>query len=282
MRRLLILILTLALFFNSSILSAQDSKQIIENMLDAIAKVNTLKFKLKRLERIEGKYLRSEAEMKFSKPLKAAYSYILSPSTGLEILYVDGKNGNNACVNPNSFPYITLNLDPYGSTMRKDNHHTMHEVGFRYISGIISHMIGKSGTDYNKYFSYQGEVILENRPCYKVVIDYTAFKYIPYTVKAGETITSIGYSLFVSDYLILEKNPDIDDYYDVKPGQVIQVPNAYAAKTILYIDKVNYMPIFQAMYDEKGLYEQYEFLNLQVNPVIPDEEFTKEYKGYDF
>ncbi|HXA00364.1 MAG TPA: DUF1571 domain-containing protein [Cytophagaceae bacterium] len=282
MRRFLILILTLALFFNSLTSSAQDSKQIIENMLAAIARVNTLKFKLKRVERIEGKYLRSEAEMKFSKPLKAAYSYMLNPTKGLEILYVDGKNGNNACVNPNSFPYVTLNLDPYGSTMRKDNHHTIHEVGFRYISGIISHMIGKSGADYDKYFSYQGEVSLENRPCYKIVIDYTPFKYMPYTVKPGETITSIGYSHFVSDYLILEKNPDIDDYYDVIPGQIIMVPNAYAAKTILYIDKVNYMPVFQAMYDEKGLYEQFEFLNLQVNPVIPDEEFTKEYKDYNF
>jgi outer membrane lipoprotein-sorting protein len=282
MRRFLILVLTLTLFFNSWKSSAQESKQMIENMLAAISHVNTLKFKLKRIERIEGKYLKSEAEMKFSKPLNAAYSYMLSPTKGLEVLYVEGRNGNNACVNPNSFPYVTLNLDPYGSTMRKDNHHTIHEVGFRYISGIISHMIRKSGVNYDNYFSYQGEVILENRPCYKIVIDYTEFKYLPYTVKAGESITSIGYSLFVSDYLILEKNPDLDDYYDVTPGQVIHVPNAYAAKTILYIDKVNYMPIFQAMYDEKGLYEQFEFLNLQVNPAIPDEEFNKDYKDYNF
>jgi outer membrane lipoprotein-sorting protein len=282
MRRFLILILTLTLFLNSLIASAQNCKQIIDDMLSSIARVNTLKFKLKRIERIEGKYLKSEAEMKFSKPLKAAYSYLQSPTHGLEILYIDGKNGNNACVNPNSFPYVTLNLDPYGSTMRKDNHHTIHEVGFRYISGIISHMIRKSGVDYDKYFSYQGEVLLENRPCYKIVIDYTEFKYLPYTIKAGETITTIGYALFVSDYLILEKNPDIDDYLDVVPGQIIQVPNAYASKTVLYIDKANYMPIFQAMYDEKGLYEQFEFLNLQVNPNIPDEEFTKEYKDYNF
>jgi len=282
MRRFSISIITLALFFNPKQLSAQDSKKIVEDMLDAIARVNTLKFKLKRIERIEGKYLKSEAEMKFSKPLRAAYSYMQIPTKGLEVLYVDGKNGNNACVNPNSFPYVTLNLDPYGSTMRSDNHHTIHEVGFRYISDIISHMIRKSGVDYDKYFSYQGEVLVENRPCYKVVIDYTEFKYLPYTIKAGETITSVGYSHFVSDYLILEKNPDVDDYYDVKPGQVIQLPNAYAAKTVLYIDKANYLPIFQAMYDEKGLYEQFEFLNLHVNPSIPEEEFTKEYKDYNF
>jgi outer membrane lipoprotein-sorting protein len=282
MRRFLIFILTLTLFLHSSTLSAQDSKRIIDDMLAAISKVNTLKFKLKRVERIEGKYLKSEAEMKFSKPLKAAYSYMEAPTKGLEVLYVDGKNGNNAVVNPNSFPYVTLNLDPYGSTMRKGNHHTIHEVGFRYISGIISHMIGKSGEDYEQYFSYQGEVMLENRPCYKIVIDYTPFKYVPYTVKAGETVTSIGYSHFVNDYMILEKNPDVDDYSDVKTGQVIMIPNAYAAKTILYIDKANYMPIFQAMYDEKGLYEQFEFLNLHVNVPIPEEEFTRDYKDYNF
>jgi outer membrane lipoprotein-sorting protein len=286
MRRFVAIVLLFAFFFDSGWASAQSSaqgKKIVEDMLLAVSKVNTLKFKLKRIERIESKMLKSEADMKYSKTLKAAYSYMQSPTKGLELLYVDGKNGNNACVNPNSFPYVTLNLDPYGSTMRKDNHHTIHEVGFGYISDIISYMIRKSGHEYDKYFSYQGEILFDNRPCYKVVIDYTsAFKYVPYTVKSGETLTSIGYANFVNDYLILEKNPDLDDYNDVKPGQVIQMPNAYAAKTVLYIDKVTYMPIFQAMYDEKGLYEQYEFLNLQVNPKIPDEEFTRDYKDYNF
>jgi outer membrane lipoprotein-sorting protein len=287
MKSLVVLILALVFLFNPCPASAQSSaeqgKKIVEEMLVAVSKVNTLKFKLRRIERIESKLLKSEADMKYSKSLKAAYSYMLNPTKGLELLYVDGKNGNNACVNPNSFPYITLNLDPYGGAMRKDNHHTIHEVGFGYISDIISYMTRKPGNEYDKYFSYQGEILFDNRPCYKVVIDYSsAFKYIPYTVKPGETLTSIGYEHFVNDYLILEKNPDLDDYYDVKPGQVIQMPNAYAAKTVLYIDKANYMPILQAMYDEKGLYEQYEFLNLQVNPKIPEEEFTKDYKDYNF
>ncbi|MFL5729850.1 MAG: DUF1571 domain-containing protein, partial [Cytophagaceae bacterium] len=144
--------------------SAQTSaqaKKIVEDMLVAIGKTNTLKFKLKRVERIGSKQLKSEADMKYSKTLKAAYSYMHSPTKGLEVLYVDGKNGNNACVNPNSFPYVTLNLDPYGSSMRKDNHHTIHEVGFGYIADIMNHMIKKSGSDYDKYFSYPGDVIYD-------------------------------------------------------------------------------------------------------------------------
>jgi len=80
----------------------------------------------------------------------------------------------------------------------------------------------------------------------------------------------------------LKKNKEIKNFGDVKPGQIIIIPNAYARKTVLYIDKNTYLPILQTMYDDIGLFEQYEFYNLQLNPKIAEEEFTKEYKGYHF
>ena len=53
-------------------------------------------------------------------------------------------------------------------------------------------------------------------------------------------------------------------------------------KLILYIDKATYLPRIIKVYDDKGLFESYEYHNLQLNPHIADEEFTKEYKGYKF
>jgi hypothetical protein len=36
------------------------------------------------------------------------------------------------------------------------------------------------------------------------------------------------------------------------------------------------------MYDDKGLFEIYEFHNLKVNPTILEEEFSEDYKDYNF
>jgi outer membrane lipoprotein-sorting protein len=82
--------------------------------------------------------------------------------------------------------------------------------------------------------------------------------------------------------MIMEINEDVDDYNDVSAGQIIKIPNAYARKTLLCIEKKTNLPLLQAMYDEKGLFAQYEFYNVQVNPSITEAEFTRDYKDYDF
>jgi outer membrane lipoprotein-sorting protein len=51
---------------------------------------------------------------------------------------------------------------------------------------------------------------------------------------------------------------------------------------VLYIEKATFLPLFQKMYDEKGLFSQYEFYNLELNAPIAPEEFTRNYKGYSF
>ena len=83
--------------------------------------------------------------------------------------------------------------------------------------------------------------------------------------------------------MLLEINSDnVNNYRDVKAGQKIKVPNVYGNKLILYIDKELFIPRVIKVYDEKGLFESYEYHDLEVNSKIPDEEFMKEYKGYGF
>ncbi|MBX9852526.1 MAG: DUF1571 domain-containing protein [Cytophagaceae bacterium] len=258
------------------------SGEILNKMFAATDKVSTLKFKLKKLERVAGNLKAGEQDVKFNRNPKKIYTKVIFPNRGVEVLYLDGQNGNKAYVNPNGFPYVTVSLDPYSSSMRNNNHHTVHEVGFDYINSIVSYIAKKSDKDFEKIFQYTGDTVFSGRSCHKIVIDYTPYAYVDYTVKAGETVTSIAYKLFISDYMILQLNKNISDYEDVKEGQVIKVPNAYARKTILLIDKENFLPIVQKMYDEKGLFSQYEFHSLQLNPKIAEEEFTKEYKDYDF
>jgi hypothetical protein len=173
-------------------------------------------------------------------------------------------------------------LDPYGAIMRKDQHHTIHEMGFHYLADILKDGLIKAGDKLDKYFKLLGEEQYEGRTCYKLSIGYPDFGWIPYSVKKGENLVTIARKLRISEYMVMENNPKISSYNDLKEGQVIQVPNAYAKLTLLLIDKEYLLPVNNKVFDDKGVFETYEYHNLQVNPVIAPEEFTKTYKGYHF
>jgi hypothetical protein len=251
-------------------------------MFASIEKVETLQFKLKKAERVNGELKYGEQDVKFNRSPRKIYTYIHKPNKGVELLFLEGHNQNKAFINPNGFPYINVNLDPYGSNMRKGNHHTVYEVGFDYIGSIMKKIHTETTRNYEEIFIYKGIVNFDNKECHQVIIDYKPFKYYEYTVKPGETLVDIAYRNHISDFMILEINPELKEYDDVKPGQKITIPNAYAPKTILFIDKTTHLPVVQKMYDEKGLYEQYEFFNLSLNKPLKQEEFKADYKEYNF
>lgn len=267
---------TLAISQNNS------ARDIIPRMLSATGQINSLTFKLKKAERVKGKMITGEQDVKYHHSPRKTYAYLHSPSKGTEVLWIANANNGKVLVKPTSFPYVSVNLSPYGSILRKNNHHTVHEIGFDYVAEIIRNLTEKSGEQFNTYFQVQGEVVFDNRPCHKILIDYTPYQYTTYTVQANEDLPAIAKKLLISDYMIMEINPQIDDYDDVKAGQQIKVPNAYARKTVLYIDKETYLPVVQKMYDEKGLFSQYEFYNLRLNPSFANDEFSPDYHAYSF
>ena len=254
------------------------AKDIMNNMISAIANVKTLKYHLKNSERIKGKMMHTESVVKLQAHPRKIYLYLKGP----ELLWIEGQNNGNAFVNPGSFPYINLNLSPYGSLMRSGQHHTLHEMGYTYLAEIMQAVIKRAGNDFDEWFKYEGEEKINNRYCYKVIVTFPDFGYTNYTVKKSEDLITIGRKLKVAEYMILENNPKLKDYYDVKEGDVIKVPTGYAKTTILYIDKLYYLPISIKIYDDKGLFESYDYFHLQVNPFIADEEFTRYYKDYRF
>jgi len=77
-------------------------------------------------------------------------------------------------------------------------------------------------------------------------------------------------------------NPAAKNYDDVQPGQVIRIPNFYCRKIIFTIDRIHWLPLKQEVYDESGLYEQYEFLSFVLDPVITPMEFSPDYDKYKF
>ncbi len=268
--------LTVLLSFRTNNLGC---REVLDKMVKAVAEVKGLKYDLKLVERIEKKYNLFGSSVKLNRKPRKLYLN----AKGIEVLWVEGMHGGDALVNPNSFPYINLYLDPTGSLMRQDQHHTIHEAGFDYFGSIIDANVKKSSDRFDQYFIPDGEETINGRLCYKIIINNKDYGTADYTVQKGETLITIARKLFVGEFKILALNkPKVDGYRDVKAGQVIKVPTAYAKYVLLYIDKKNFLPIGVRVFDEKGLYEQYDYYNVQVNPVFDDAEFTKDFKDYDF
>jgi hypothetical protein len=256
----------------------EGSREIITKLLSQIDNLRTLKWTLKVIERIDGKPKNYGSSVKLQLNPRKVYINI----KGTELLWLAGVNSGKALVHPNSFPYFNLNLDPMGSLMRDGQHHSIHEMGFTYMGQIIKQFELKAQKNFESVFVFQGEEIHNYQKCYKIQIQNPGFTYNNYVVKKGETIITIARKYFVNEYMILENNPKFDDYEDVEEGDIIRIPNAYAKNVTLFIDKINYMPIGIRVEDDKGLFEQYDYFSLQVNPKITDEEFSRNYKEYNF
>ena len=256
-----------------------DCKEVVTKSLKSIKEVKGLKYHLKITERGKKGFNFYESAVKFNRNPRLIYLYI----KGIEVLWVQGQNDGKALVKPNSFPYFNLNLDPMGNLMRQDQHHTLNEMGYDYFGSIIQNTMDQLGDKFDEVFSMAGVERINNRPCYKILIDNKDFKYVDYTIGEGESITSIARKFQIAEYMILEKNPKFKDYFDIlKKGQVIKLPNWYARTVVMYIDELYFLPISMRVSDDKGLFEEYNYHFLQVNPKFEEGEFTKTFKGYGF
>lgn len=277
--------LLITVFATTSFIPAEDSepeitdnKELLRSVFYAIDNLKTLRYNLQCNERIKGRMQHTESKVKLQISPRKLYLYI----KGIEVLWCEGANNGNALVNPGSFPYINLNLDPYGSLMRKDQHHTINEMGYQYLQDILKDGLRRVGDKMDKSFIFLGEEKFNGRACYKLSISFQDFAWVPYTVKKGETLVTIARKLHVSEYMVLENNPKLGGYVDVNENDVIRVPNAYAKLTLLLIDKEYLLPVNNKVFDDKGLFETYEYYDMQVNKAIDPIEFSKEFKEYKF
>lgn len=282
-KRVSLTIILLIILLSFNLLAQQKTvhpaHEVITKMIKAIKDVQGLKYNLKIVERGKKGYNHYESSVKINRKPRKLYLYI----KGIELLWVDGSNKGKALIKPNSFPYFNLNLDPMGSLMRQDQHHTINEMGFDYFGNLVEYFLVKLADKFDHIFKLEDEERYNNRPCYKITINNRDFTYVNYTVGENESVTSIARKLCISEYMILEQNPKINDYFDIlKKGQVLRVPNWYAKHVTLYIDQFYFLPIGVKVNDDKGLYEEYNYFFMQVNPKFEDGEFTRNYKDYKF
>lgn len=283
MKKLLLLLYLLC--FDYACANAQNlsTQQIIDKMIESITKIKTVSFTQRSWERFKDKTIYSEDIQKINvSPLKF-YDYNLKPNKGIEVLFDAEKNAKSAIVNPNGFPWTNLSLDPNGSLMHKDQHHALYDAGFMYLASIIKSAYTKALVlGFDKVFFLQKDTFYEGHDCYVVKVIAPNYKNVDYTVKSNETLISIASKNMLNEYQILIQNPSITDYDDVDAGDIIKIPSAYAKVTYLIIDKITFIPWVQKMYDDRGLFERYEYTNLKLNPVFSPSEFTEDFEGYHF
>lgn len=273
------LFLTLLLF--ASVTTAQDVRTVINDMLKNVSNGKTYEYTMIQTERINGKNVRNKIFTKVNvNPVKVFVDNIEGDNAGTHVLYVHGENSNKALVSV----LWGVSLSPFNSKIRANQHHTILDSGFGLLQSSIKDGIKRADAqkEFNTVFKLAGEVTYDGRKCYKVVIDDPTFAYEKYTIKGGESLYDISIKRNVCEQLIVERNANLKNFDSAKDGLVIEIPTSYARKTVLYIDKLNYHPIYQEMHDEKGLFEKYEFLGLKVNPKFADNEFKKDFPSYKF
>lgn len=261
---------------------AQQAMDIINRMQAQASKVRTMQFTMVMNERFDGQLIKSISTFKINnKPFKV-YMKQSTPQKGLEVLYVTGKNNGKAWVNTNGFPWVTLHLDPNSWTMRDGHHHSIYHSGFNYVLEVLDHLMTVFSDEAARMVSYEGVTVLGGRNCFKVKFTNPGFGFITYSVQPGETILTIAEKRMVNEYMILEANPDIDNFTDVSVGQKIRVPNHYAKEIVMAIDQQTYLPQFVQILDDKGVFQEYSYNNLVVNLYFKDTDFDPENPDYGF
>ena len=258
------------------------SKEVFDKMMFAMSDAKAYSFVLDIQERIKGKFRYDEYIVKLQANPYKAYVYSINPNPGAEGLLIKGENNERACINPNRFPFITLNLSPYSMILRKNHQYTFWQLGFNFIGSVLKDYQKKFGPSFYSHLQLDNDTIIKGKHFYRIVITQINFHFTDYTVKKGETIVTISQKLLVNDYMILEANPGCKHFDDVKAGDVIKVPSVFGKKIELYIDKINFLPLVQIIYDNKGLYSRIEFSSFVLNPGFTELDFSKNNKKYGF
>ena len=257
----------------------QGIAKILGHMYDSIANIRTLRMKVSALERIERKYLSANSEIKVqTRPRKV---YFINRARRLEVLYNAEVDAARALVKPNIFPYLPLSLDPTGPLMRKNQHYTMHELGFDFIGKSIALTISKDKKGLGN-FRYHGKVMKNGFNCYMLEYENPQYGFVDYKVGEKETATVIAYRLCVNDYLLRYRNDLLNDFGFLKKGRTLKVPNLFCKRAVIYIDERLMLPVSISLYDDKGLFESYEFSEIRINKPFRADEFDRDFKDYGF
>lgn len=267
--------------FNKA-LGQANADSILNKTFDNINIINTLKFYITSRERINDSYIIDKGYYKISKkPILYYYKQII-PATGVEVL-LNNKTYPMALVNTNKTLLPNLKLSPYGEVLRNARHHNLYQAGYDYFKNILLSLQNKYKIRWSDIATVEDHIKIGQYNCYKITLINPYFKIIDHIIKEKTTPQQLALKLNICDHHILQLNSDISSIFqELKMGHIIKIPNDYAYKIILYIDKKLYITVKIEVYDNIGLFEEYLFDSIEINPTFKKEEYFSNYKDYGF
>jgi Protein of unknown function (DUF1571) len=137
----IILLTIIVVMSDAALLCAQpDPLAIMRGMAPEYEKVDNYTAVFLKQELVEGELLPQETiRFKFKKPFKVYMGWMKGPHEGREALYVRGENDGKVIGHEGGlFGFITLHMEPTGSTAMKGNRHPITDVGIGRLIDIIT------------------------------------------------------------------------------------------------------------------------------------------------
>jgi outer membrane lipoprotein-sorting protein len=253
----------------------QDAMEIVRSVFSMVSSIQYLTYTAESIERVNGKMKYENSSFKICTSPYKIYVYQHFPKKGTECLYVTGKNDDKVKVHPNSFPWTTINLAPEGGFMLENRHHSIFDAGFAYTFSLLDYLIKKYEPESNDMIAFNGIVKVKDMECYHLTFTNTKFKLVNYTTGQNETPITIAKKFHLNYYMVLENNPILKGTGTIKKGTTLILPNDYATKMELYIHKEKLYPVNLRVYDNKGLFEEFTFLQVVVNQTLKDIDFSE-------
>jgi hypothetical protein len=247
---------------NTKTTNSEQTKSWVNHILIAANKVNTISYKIANCERINGELKCGSQNVIMQKsPFNCRITF-LTPKKGDQVVFNENSS-KEATYIPIGFPYIDLSLDPMGSMMREDNHHTIFELGYTFFSDLIGY-----------YYSVKQESFSltdVNSSTVKLTSQISDFKYVKYAVTKSESVRDFAKRKMISEHHIYEKN---NEKRRLKKGETIFIPINYYKKIEIEVSKNTHLPNKITVYDDKGVFEKYTFSNVNMSPVINSKTFV--------
>ncbi|MBK9452191.1 MAG: DUF1571 domain-containing protein [Bacteroidetes bacterium] len=233
----------------------------------------TLQCRVKRYERVNGKMESGDIRVKVNTRPHKVYVYNINPNEGTELLWGRRLQRRKSLHPPQSISLGQHQPEPRWRTNAGRSAPSHTSTGFAAVQRVLRHLLGKC-KDLDERAKYVGKENWYGKPHDVIKITHPDYKFVNYTVAAGEDLLKIDAKLGVPSYKY--------DYFDVTAGQVIKVPTAYSKEMVLVIDPTTHLPVVQLFYDDKGLFEKYEYSEIKVNPRFSTLEFSEDNEAYGF
>lgn len=275
------LLLLFSLLVSTGI-NAQSGIDLANKMISKVQSLRTIQFTFESQERILGKIYSEKTHFKISFLPLRTYLRQDYPEQGLEGLYITGENDNKTKINPNAFPWVTLNLDPEGELSMKNRHHPIFHAGYGYVAEVLDMLIKKYQSRTSNLILNKGSITYKGQEVIVLDCNNPFYKVQTLTLTKPESPFALGKRLHINYYSILEENPGLKAFTEIPAGKTIRIPSDYASKMLIYMHKTQLYPVYIKISDPRGVFEEYKFTDVILNPAFTAADFSADNPKYHF